>query len=346
MADCLIGLGANLGDRATSLGRAVALLAEHPQVRVVAASTHWPTPAIGGPAGQPSYLNAAVRVETALLPSALLLLLRQVETRLGRQRGERWAARTIDLDLLLYADTIVDSPELTVPHPRMVVRRFVLQPAAEIAAEMRHPATGWTIGEHLLHLERSHPYVAIAGPIGAGKSTLVDEVARRFNMRPLRDVLPEKTLATFYADPAAHAWNTELEFLQRRTAALAASDWHEPRQWAVSDFWYDQSLAYAAQSLDSDRRAAFEETWEVSRREIVRPRFVILLDAPTPTLLDRIHTRGRSYEQRLEAGYLDRLRREIEQCVARPDAGPVLRLESGPLEGLVAEVRAAVEATM
>ncbi|MEX0586179.1 MAG: 2-amino-4-hydroxy-6-hydroxymethyldihydropteridine diphosphokinase, partial [Pirellulales bacterium] len=174
------------------LARAVSLLTEHPRVRVVAASSHLPTRAIGGPTGQPPYLNAAVRVETALPPTALAELLHQIEARLGRQPGARWAARTIDLDLLLYGDAVVTSPELTMPHPRMVVRRFVLEPAAEIAAEMRHPTTGWTVGEHLAHLKHSQPYVALAGPIGAGKSTLADELAGRFNMHGVRDVLPER----------------------------------------------------------------------------------------------------------------------------------------------------------
>ena len=107
---------------------------------------------------------------TLPFPQALLAEFQKVEADLGRQRNEHWGPRTIDLDLLLYDDLTLADPDLVVPHPRMAWRRFVLEPAAEVAPEMLHPGTGWTIARLLDHLNQTPWYLAIAGPIGVGKS--------------------------------------------------------------------------------------------------------------------------------------------------------------------------------
>lgn len=144
-----VGLGANLGDRASTIARAIELLDAHPSVSVRAISSLIETPAVVAPgsAGQPAYLNGAVAVETSLAPRALLDALLSIERTLGRDRstGERWAARTIDLDLLLYADRVIDEPGLAVPHPRMHERDFVLLPLTEVAANAIHPTLGVTV---------------------------------------------------------------------------------------------------------------------------------------------------------------------------------------------------------
>ncbi|HEX4131779.1 MAG TPA: 2-amino-4-hydroxy-6-hydroxymethyldihydropteridine diphosphokinase [Pirellulales bacterium] len=164
MHHALIGLGSNLGDRAATLDRAAAALAAEPEIAVVSRSGWHETAPVGGPLGQGAFLNGTVVVETTLEPESLLDRLQQIETRLGRQRGERWAARTLDLDLLLYDDRIVDSPRLTVPHPRMAFRRFVLAPAAEVAGTWRHPRLGWKIDELLAHVRTAKSRVALVGP--------------------------------------------------------------------------------------------------------------------------------------------------------------------------------------
>jgi hypothetical protein len=97
-------------------------------------------------------------------------MLLQIESALGRERHDRWADRTLDLDLLLYSDEIIDTPALTVPHPRMSFRRFVLEPAAEIAGSMIHPTSGWTLDQLLSHLDAGADRIAIVSP---------DEPARR-----------------------------------------------------------------------------------------------------------------------------------------------------------------------
>jgi 2-amino-4-hydroxy-6-hydroxymethyldihydropteridine diphosphokinase len=137
-----IGLGSNLGDRAGFLRRAVELLRADPEIEVVAVSSVRETDPVDL-VDQPRFLNAAVEVETGLTPRALLERLLAVEQELGRRRtGPLYGPRTIDLDLLLYADEVVDEPGLTVPHPRLAERRFALEPLHELAPDVVVPGRG------------------------------------------------------------------------------------------------------------------------------------------------------------------------------------------------------------
>ncbi len=153
----LIGLGSNLGDRRVWLNGAIAALDASPGLRVIRVSSFRETEPVGGPDGQGPYLNAAVAVETTLDPAKLLRTLQSIENRAGRTRSVRWGERTLDLDLLLFDDAIVESEELTIPHPRMTERRFVLEPLAEIAPEAIVPRTGRSVSELLSDLIGDRP---------------------------------------------------------------------------------------------------------------------------------------------------------------------------------------------
>ncbi len=147
-----IALGSNLGDRRAHLDAALAELRRRPAIRVGAVSRYWETPPVGGPPDQGPYLNAATALETDLGPQQLLEILLAVERQLGRVRRERFGPRTIDLDLLLYGDAVVDQPGLTVPHPRMHERSFMLGPLVEIAPTVIHPVFRKTAVELLAGL--------------------------------------------------------------------------------------------------------------------------------------------------------------------------------------------------
>ncbi len=148
-----IALGANLGDRAASIAAAVGQLRKTGGVEVTKVSTLLENPAVGGPEGSPPFLNGAAEIRTTLSAHALLEALLAIEKSLGRRRREKWEPRVIDLDILLYGDEIIDESDLRVPHPLMHTRRFVLEPLAEIARDMKHPALRRSIGELLAELK-------------------------------------------------------------------------------------------------------------------------------------------------------------------------------------------------
>ena len=135
-----LSLGANLGERQQTIENAIAAL-EQAEVRIVARSSFYETEP-QDVKDQPWFLNAVVKCETRLFPIQLLVLVLRIERALGRaRRTVRRGPRTIDIDILLYANNIIDTPQLTVPHPRMLDRRFVLEPLVEIAPDLRHPVT-------------------------------------------------------------------------------------------------------------------------------------------------------------------------------------------------------------
>jgi 2-amino-4-hydroxy-6-hydroxymethyldihydropteridine diphosphokinase len=143
MALVYIGLGANLGNREATITRALELLAADGDIEVVAVSSLRETDPVGYE-DQPKFLNGAAALRTELPPRRLLERLLEVERRLGRDRstGPRFGPRTIDLDLLLYGSAEIEEPTLSVPHPRLAERRFVLEPLAELDTTLEVPGKG------------------------------------------------------------------------------------------------------------------------------------------------------------------------------------------------------------
>ena len=140
-ARVFIGLGTNVGDRDAMIERALGALSETPSIDVVRRASLYETEPVG-PVDQPRFLNTVVEVDTSLDPEPLLSHLKEVERDLGRRPRERWGPREIDLDLLLYGDSVIHTSELTVPHPELSRRRFVLVPLVELAPDVRHPRLG------------------------------------------------------------------------------------------------------------------------------------------------------------------------------------------------------------
>ena len=170
-----VGLGSNQGDRCAYLESGVRQLESDPGVRIVATSSVYETPPVGY-LPQPHFLNAVAAIETELAPAQLLRILRIVEDGHGRQRQIRWGPRTLDLDLLIHGNEIIETEELTVPHPHLTARCFVLVPLCEIAPHLRHPVSGRALQEYESELSCSREVVA----------------AGRLQQPPPADVISEK----------------------------------------------------------------------------------------------------------------------------------------------------------
>lgn len=149
-----VAVGSNLDDPLQQVQEAIGLLKVHPDIEDLVASNMHQTQAIG-PGKQPDYINAAVRFESALAPKSLFAVLQQIEKAQGRVRdGLRWGPRVLDLDLLLAGNEVIDQPALTVPHPRMLEREFVLAPMADIDAEQMMP-NGKTVAMCVQDIQQS-----------------------------------------------------------------------------------------------------------------------------------------------------------------------------------------------
>lgn len=152
MKKAYLSLGSNLGDRAENLAEALRLL-RHPRVEVTRVSAVYETEPVDVE-GQPWFLNQVVEIETSLFPMMLLKHIQAIEREMGRRRTVAKGPRLIDIDILLYAQFIVDTPRLTIPHKELHKRRFVLEPLCELIPEARHPATRKTFRELLAKAEK------------------------------------------------------------------------------------------------------------------------------------------------------------------------------------------------
>jgi len=319
MADCLIALGANLGDRRQTLDRAIEKLSRLPDTRLLARSSWHGTTPVGGPAGQGDFLNGALRLETALSPEALRAALAGIEADLGRVREVRWGARAIDLDLLLYDELELETPALIVPHPRMAFRRFGLAPAAEIAPDMLHPSTSWTIAKLLEHLD-APPYFAIAGLPEREKAELAKKLAIRIHAvcldspaSPAVDAAAGQKLSGPHSGQSIqflHKWKDRM----RQVEAAAG-------QPCVSGFWFDECLAHAKVLLPDEQFVPFKHQWLAEREQVPAPKLLMVLP-----------------------GASDPVQSEIRRLAKRRGIGPVLRLTSTSMQENIAEATAAIEA--
>jgi 2-amino-4-hydroxy-6-hydroxymethyldihydropteridine diphosphokinase len=278
MTTSLIAFGANLGNRTETLDQTCQRLSSHEEITRIARSRPYQSSPIGGPAGQEDFLNAALLIDTSLSPRQLLLLLQTIETELGRQRHQRWDQRPIDLDLLLYDTLTIDKEELQVPHPHMAFRRFVLEPAVEIAPALIHPSSGWTIQQLYEHLNSATNYLALIGPTGSGKTKLARDVCDRLGGQlVLAPALPATTEAPE---------EVETQLMEERLQQLdALAELITPSTgsgitltFAISDFWLNQSYAYVRKTLSQEAQEQFQGHWKTIVSQALQPKLRVLLD--------------------------------------------------------------------
>lgn len=321
MARCLVALGSNLGDRRDHLDKAVELLGFMPGVTLLGVSRYRETKPVGGPEGQAPFLNGACLVETDLSPQDLLGLLQAVEASLERERSVRWGPRTVDLDLLLHGETILESERLVLPHPRMATRRFVLEPSAEIAAELRHPTADCSVGDLLDNISQPDPYVAVAGVAGTATAEVAEAVADRLLARLVRTPTP----MPHSPDPAA--WSATLDAWSRSLSGHGTDDGEgadEKHHGVVSDYWTGSLWLDPSNPLPPREAIC----------PAARPHVVLLLLADERQLPAR--------DVRMQSRLVELLHGRVECGVQRPKAVVPIRADS--TERAIDEAVAAVEA--
>lgn len=155
MTKVYVGLGSNLGNKKENLISAINTIDAHDRIHVINKSGFYESAPVGGPV-QPDYINCAVELETEIEPHRLLKEFKKIERLLGRKAGVRWGPRTIDLDILLYGNLIINNHNLKIPHERMHKRIFVLEPLCEISPDIKHPALRVNISELLEKLRKEN----------------------------------------------------------------------------------------------------------------------------------------------------------------------------------------------
>lgn len=310
-----IGLGSNQGDRSSYIQLASEMLSKTPGVKVVRQSKLHQTPALSLSSSQPDYLNTVLQIQTPLPPSDLHKTLQEVELRLGRVRAEKWGPRTIDLDLLLYGDRVVNEPKLCVPHRQLHLRSFVLDGLVELCPDFVHPVLGRTIaelskrlnGQNFAFIPDNPQLVSIAGLIGVGKTTLTRGLAECWGGQAIYEEYDKNPyLPQVYAGRSDLAIDSELYFLSSSVSQLSKANLTSGAIY-VNDYVFEKALIYARSWLKAGQLAEYETIYPQQHCKAVRPAVVIYLEDTVEHCLERIHRRSRPYEQGIEPEFLKRL---------------------------------------
>ncbi|WP_299797289.1 2-amino-4-hydroxy-6-hydroxymethyldihydropteridine diphosphokinase [uncultured Maribacter sp.] len=326
-----LSIGSNLGNRQLLLQKAIfeigKIAGEIRQVSAVYETPSW------GFEGE-DFLNACLEVQTLLSPEDLLDKLLAIETNSGRERseGNNYQSRTLDIDIIYYEKDVINTTRLTVPHPKMQDRKFILKPLADITPQFYHPIFNKdtrnllqeckdksTITKQIKRLFKSRhtffaslEYVAIEGNIGAGKTTLATKISEDFNAKLILERFAENPfLPNFYEDQARYAFPLEMSFLADRYQQFT-EDTNQLdlfKSFMVSDYDIYKSLIFAKVTLQQNEFDLYRKVFNFMYKEVKKPKVYVYLYQTTERLLEQIKRRGRDYEQNIELTYLEKINR-------------------------------------
>mgnify|MGYP000510077910 CR=1 FL=1 len=323
-----LSLGTNQGNKKENLQRAIDLIADKVGA-VLGISSIYKTASWGFDSND--FYNICIKVTTYHPPEKLMQILLNIESDLGRERKDTagYADRNIDIDMLLFDDEIIFSKMLVVPHSKMLVRKFVMVPLAEIAGSIIHPIEKQKIticlqncsddseitlvDEKLkrpIPISEKYNYIAIEGNIGAGKTSLSKMMSDEFNAKIVLERFADNPfLPKFYEDKERFAFPLEMSFLadryQQLSDDLAQLDLF--KNFVVSDYYIFKSLIFAQITLQKDEYLLYRKMFDLMYKEITKPDLYVYLYQNTDRLLENIKNRGREYEQNIEANYLQKI---------------------------------------
>ena len=323
-----LSLGTNQGNKLDNLQNAIALIADKAGA-IQKISSIYKTASWGFDSDD--FFNICLKITTYHPPEKLMNILLNIENQLGRKRKDSsaYADRNIDIDILLFDDEIIFSKTLTVPHPKMLERKFVLVPLVEIASTTFHPIEKKQlniclqncldnskisiVNEQLkrpIPISEKYNYIAIEGNIGAGKTSLAKMMSDEFNAKIILERFADNPfLPKFYEDKERFAFPLEMSFLadryQQLSDDLAQLDLF--KNFVVSDYYIFKSLIFAQITLQKDEYLLYRKMFDLMYKEITKPDLYVYLYQNTDRLLQNIKKRGRDYEQNIEAGYLQKI---------------------------------------
>ncbi len=335
-----IGLGSNLGDRERTISAALRMLGGNGSIEVTRVSDLQETAPLGQ-TDQPSYLNGVAEIRTRLQPQELLQRFKATETALGRGPHAKWAARTIDLDLLLYGDQIIRENGLTVPHPDVHLRSFILDGLCQLSPDLVHPLLREPMRELSRRLAggsfvldpKAPQLVSVAGIIGVGKTTLAKKLGEVLQTPVLLEPYDSNPfLGEVYAGKCELALDSQLYFLVYRSQQLD-KDVLPPGQVAVTDYVFNQEMIYARRLLNPIQLALYEKIYRPFAQTVTTPAVMIYLQDSPANCRQRIQQRGRPYEQGVGLEFLQALDNDYQQMFATWKACPVIRVPAARLTG-------------
>lgn len=325
----ILSLGSNMGNRLENLQWCIGHINSH-IATVVKVSGIYENPSVGFE-GEDFY-NCCLLVHTQKPAVQLLAELLSAELEGGRVRNpdERYHSRTIDIDVIAFNNEIISEPTLEVPHPRMQDRNFVLIPLRDVASHWLHPKFKKDVNqlisesgddsmcEFVLQLPspiadfnpKHHSYIAIEGNIGAGKTSLAGKLAEDFGGQIVLERFADNPfLPQFYKDPQRYAFSLEMSFLADRYQQLSDDllQVNPQTDFVVADYHIIKSLIFSKVTLGEDEYTLYKKLFDIMYGEMRRPGLYVYLYQTTETLLEHIKLRGRSYEQEIEADYLDKI---------------------------------------
>lgn len=324
-----IALGSNQKNRFDYLQKAVHLIFEKIG-DIISVSKVYETPAMGFEGED--FLNACVKIKTRFSAEKILKKLLNIEKDLGRIRSNSgYQNRTLDLDLLFYEDLILNTDFLTLPHPRIAERKFVLKPLQDIAADFIHPKTHKSIEDLLQEtsdiselqvfsktlefpklplLDLS--YLAIEGNIGAGKTSLSTMISQDFNAKLITERFKDNPfLPKFYKNKTRYAFPLEMSFLADRYQQLVEDigQYDLFNDFIVADYDIYKSMIFAGITLADEEYILYKRLFQIMYKDMAKPDLYVYLYQKTDRLLKNIKKRGRVYEKNIPADYLENINR-------------------------------------